>query len=228
MDHNSPATVNAAAALRTALRLQTITVAWMVVEAAIAIGAGIVAGSLLLLVFGIDSVIELLSASLVIWQLRREARSLPEDATAMGALREKVSRWAGYLLYALSLYVAVQAAYGLVRRNEAETSPLGIAVAAVAAIAMPFLAKAKNRAAMAIGSRALRADAMETLTCGYLAWILLAGLIANAVFHWWWLDSAASLAIVPLLLREAKEAVSGGDCCGNGEPHVPNGTNADE
>jgi hypothetical protein len=117
MDHNSPATVNAAAALRTALRLQAITVAWMVVEAAIAISAGIAAGSLLLLVFGIDSVIELISAFLVIWQLRREARSLPEEATAMEALKEKVSRWAGYLLYALSLYVLVQAIYGLIRRK---------------------------------------------------------------------------------------------------------------
>jgi hypothetical protein len=80
----------------TALRLRAITVTWMVVEAAITIGAGIVAGSLLLLVFGIDSVIELLSASLVIWQLRIEARFLPEDATAMGVFMEMVSRWAGW------------------------------------------------------------------------------------------------------------------------------------
>jgi divalent metal cation (Fe/Co/Zn/Cd) transporter len=102
----------------------------------------------------------------------------------------------------------------LIWRNEAETSTLGIAVASVAAIAMPILARAKVRAATAIGSRGLRADAMETLTCGYLAWVLLAGLLANAVFHWWWLDAAASLAIVPLSMREAKEAVSGGECCG--------------
>ena len=78
---------------------------------------------------------------------------------------------------------------------------------------MPILAKAKLRIAAKISSRALRADAMETLTCGYLAWLLLAGLMATALLHWWWLDSAASLAIVPILVREAKEALAGEPCC---------------
>ena len=218
MNHNSTEMDVATAAFRTALRLQAITVAWMVVEAAVALGAGIVAGSLLLIAFGVDSVIELFSAFLVTWQLRHEARSLPDDVRAAGAFKEKVSRWAGYLLYGLSVYVVVQAVFGLLRRSEAETSFLGIGVAAVAAVAMPILAKAKIRAAEAIGSRALRADAIETLTCGYLAWVLLGGLIANALFHWWWIDSVASLAIVPLLLREAKEALSAEHCCASGTP----------
>jgi len=102
-------------------------------------------------------------------------------------------------------------------RHAAETSPIGIAAAIIAAFGMPFLAKAKLRVADGIGSRSLRVDAMETFTCGYLAWVLLAGLALNAVTHWWWIDSVASLAIVPLLIREGWESVSGEDsaCCGD-------------
>ncbi|HAF03505.1 MAG TPA: cation transporter, partial [Spartobacteria bacterium] len=97
-------------------------------------------------------------------------------------------------------------------RNSAETSFLGMGIAVVAAVGMPILARAKLRIADQIGSGALRADAVETLTCGYLSWLLLIGLVANAFLHWWWLDSAASFAIVPILVREAKEALAG-ECC---------------
>jgi divalent metal cation (Fe/Co/Zn/Cd) transporter len=114
---------------------------------------------------------------------------------------------------ALSAYVVASAVYGLFQRREADTSWLGLGVAVVAAAGMPLLARAKLRVADRIGSRALRADAMESLTCGYLAWVLLAGLAANALLRWWWLDSAASLVIVPLLLREAREALHGEGCC---------------
>jgi divalent metal cation (Fe/Co/Zn/Cd) transporter len=100
----------------------------------------------------------------------------------------------------------VQAIFGLVTRHAAETLPIGMAVAIIAAIGMPFLAKAKLRVADKIDSRALRADAMETLTCGYLAWALLAALALSAATHWWWIDSVASLAIVPLLVREGWES----------------------
>ena len=127
-------------------------------------------------------------------------------------MEQRAARIAGYLLYALSLYVVLQALYGLLHRHQAESSVWGIAVAVVAALGMPVLARAKIRIADEIGSKALRADAMETFTCGYLSWILLAGLLANSLIHWWWLDSAASLLIVPLLWREAREAVSGEGC----------------
>jgi hypothetical protein len=200
-------------AFRLALWLEGLTLVWMVVEAGVSLGAGIVAGSLLLVIFGADSIIELLSACMLMWQLRREAWSGPDEATAAEELRRRVTRLSGYLLFALSLYVVAQAVYGLVHRNEAERSLVGIGVAVVAGVGMPFLARAKIRVADCIGSRALRADAMETLTCGYLAWALLAGLAANALLHWWWLDAVASLAIVPLLVREAREALSGAECC---------------
>jgi len=196
--------------LQTAVRLETVTIIWMVIEAAAAIGAGIAARSLLLFAFGIDSGIELGSAIVVFRRFRIE--KVAGNLETARAIERKTARIAGYLLLLLSAYLIVQAALGLVTRHAAETSPIGIAVAIVAAFGMPVLAKAKLRVADKIDSHSLRADAMETLTCGYLSWILLAGLVFNAVTHWWWIDSVASLAIVPLLLREAREALSGKSC----------------
>jgi divalent metal cation (Fe/Co/Zn/Cd) transporter len=196
--------------VRDALRLEIITLVWMVIEAAVAVAAGIVARSLLLIVFGIDSAIELASAVVVLRrfqiELHEEFAGEPEDARG---IERKTARIAGYLLFLLSAYVLVQAVFGLLTRHAAESSPIGVAVAIIATIGMPFLAKAKLRVAAKIDSRSLRADAMETITCGYLAWVLLAGLMLNALTHWWWIDSVASLAIVPLLIREGWESVSG-------------------
>jgi divalent metal cation (Fe/Co/Zn/Cd) transporter len=110
------------------------------------------------------------------------------------------------------VYVIVQAGYALWNEQAADTFWWGMAIALVAAMGTPFLARAKLREADQIGSRALRADAIETLTCGYLAWVLLAGLVANAFLKWWWLDSVAALVLVPFLVKEAKEAVSGKGC----------------
>jgi divalent metal cation (Fe/Co/Zn/Cd) transporter len=198
--------------VRRALRLEIITVIWMVIEAVAAIGAGITARSLLLVAFGIDSGIELTSAILVFRRFRTE--KFAGNLADAGAIESKTARIAGYLLLLLSAYVVVQAVLGLLTRHAAETSRIGIAVAIVAAVGMPVLAKAKSRVAGKIDSRSLRADAMETLTCGYLSWVLLAGLILNAVTPWWWTDSVASLAIIPLLVREAREALSGERCSG--------------
>ena len=199
--------------IRAALRLEIVTIVWMVIEAAVAVGAGIVARSLLLVAFGIDSAIELASAVIVFRRFRIEFAEKFEGALqGVDEIERKAARAAGYLLFLLSAYVLVQAIFGLMTRHAAETSPIGIAVALIAAFGMPFLAKAKLRIADAIGSRSLRADAMETLTCGYLAWVLLAGLALNAVTRWWWIDSVGSLAIVPLLLREGYEAISDRGC----------------
>jgi divalent metal cation (Fe/Co/Zn/Cd) transporter len=201
------------ARIQLALRLEAISIAWMVLEAAASVAAGVLAKSLLLIAFGIDSGIELLSAGVLYWRLLREARAKPGDEAAVEALERQTSRLAAYLLFALAVYVLLQAGYGLWHRGAAETSWLGIGVAVVAALGMPVLARAKLRVAAEIGSRALRADAMETITCGYLSWVLLAGLVANALLHWWWLDSAAALVLIPLLIREAREAMTG-ECCG--------------
>jgi divalent metal cation (Fe/Co/Zn/Cd) transporter len=205
-DGNSP--------LRTAIRLEIITVIWMLIEAVAAIGAGIAASSLLLFAFGIDSAIELASAVVVFRRFRLEFTGKSESALhGVDEIERKAARITGYLLFLLSAYVLVQAIFGLVTRHAAETSPIGIAVAIIAAIGMPLLAKAKLRVASRVASRSLRADAMETLTCGYLSWILLIGLLLNALTSWWWVDSVASLAIIPLLVREGCEAVRGGSCC---------------
>lgn len=198
--------------MRLALRLEAITIAWMIAEAGVAIGAGVLARSVLLLAFGVDSGIELLSACVLYWRLHREAQSRPGDEATVELIERRTARFGGYLLYALALYVVVQSAYGLLHQNSAETSWWGIGVAVVAALGMPVLARAKTRVAEEIGSRALRADAMETITCGYLSWVLLAGLAANALLHWWWLDSAAALLLIPFLIKEGREAMSGESC----------------
>ena len=199
--------------LRAALRLEIVTIVWMVIEAAVAVGAGIAARSLLLVAFGIDSAIELASAVIVFRHFRLQFTEKSERTQdSVGDVERKAARVAGYLLFLLSAYVLLQAIFGLTIRHAAETSPIGIAVALIAAFGMPFLAKAKLRVAALIDSRSLRADAMETLTCGYLAWILLLGLALNAVARWWWIDSVASLALVPLLIREGYEAVSDRGC----------------
>ncbi len=199
--------------IRAALRLEIVTIIWMVIEAAVALGAGIAARSLLLVAFGLGSAIELASAVVVFRRFQLEFNPRFESAQRNGFdIERKAARVAGYLLFLLSAYVILQAIFGLVTRHAAETSPVGIAIAVIAALGMPFLAKAKLRVADLIGSRSLRADAMETLTCGYLAWVILAGLALNALTHWWWIDCVASLAIVPLLIREGWEAVSGEYC----------------
>src|SRR5437870_4085102 len=205
--------------IRSALRLEIVTIVWMVIEAAVAVAAGIVARSLLLVAFGIDSAIELASAVVVFRCFQIEShKKFDGGVDDARGLERRTARIAGYLLFLLSAYVLVQAGFGLLTRHAAETSPVGIAVAIIAAIGMPLLAKAKLRVAKRIDSRALRADAMETLTCGYLAWILLLGLALNALTSWWWIDSVASLAIVPLLIREGWEALKSEPCSGCGDP----------
>lgn len=199
--------------MQAALRLEVLTIGWMLIEASVSIGAGAMAGSVLLLAFGVDSVIELISASVLFHRLRKEANGARNDEAEIEALEHRAARIAGYLLYALAAYVVLQSGYGLLHRHTAETSWVGLSVALVAALGMPVLAKAKIRVADRIGSKALRADAMETFTCGFLSWVLLAGLAANALLHWWWLDSVAALVLVPFLLKEGREAITGECSC---------------
>ena len=203
--------VSRADRMRVALRLEGLTLAWMVIEASVSIGAGVLAHSVLLSAFGVDSIIELVSAGLLYFRLSREAKAESADMASVDVLEQKASRIGGRLLYLLALYVVLQSGYGLLHRHAAETSLAGLAVAVVAAFGMPVLAKAKLRIADEIGSKALRADAMETFTCGFLSWVLLAGLGANSLLHWWWLDSVAALVLVPFLIKEGREAISG-DC----------------
>jgi divalent metal cation (Fe/Co/Zn/Cd) transporter len=194
--------------VRRALWLEALTGAWMAVEAAVSIGAGILAGSLSLVAFGADSVIELASAVVLLWRLRVE---LQQGAEFSEAIEQRAGKIAGLLLFALAAYVIASAGYGLWRRQGQEFSTPGMIVTALAIPAMYLLARAKMTVAGRIGSRALRADAVESIACAYLAAVVLVGLIAQLLFGAWWIDSVTSLAIVVFLVKEAREAWVGDD-----------------
>ncbi len=199
--------------IRVALRLEIITIVWMLLEATGSIISAIMAKSMLLMAFGMDSVVELSSALLLYWRLLKEANVEQDELEHMEALEIKVSRLSGYILFGLSVYVVLQSCVGLIYHHEAESSYIGLTIAVIAALGMPILARAKIRIAEVIGSKALRGDAMETITCGYLSWVLLIGLIVNILFHWWWLDSVAALVLVPFLIKEGREAIHGECSC---------------
>jgi divalent metal cation (Fe/Co/Zn/Cd) transporter len=200
--------------VRLALLLTYITLAWMTIEGAAALLLGWASKSLLLEAFGIDSVIELFSGTVLLWRLRVEAGG---HATAERAeeVEQQASRYVGYSLYALVGYVVLNSGYGLFiaqRITDTHESAWGILIGLVAKIGMPILAGYKLKIAARLNSRALRADAVESLTCGYLSIVLMVGLAASRVLGWWWLDSVAALALIPFLLKEAREAVRG-ECC---------------
>jgi divalent metal cation (Fe/Co/Zn/Cd) transporter len=176
----------------------------MLIEAAVAIGAGLVAHSLSLIAFGADSLIELASAGVLLWRLDLEMRQGVEFPESV---EQRASRIGGVLLFVLAAYVVVSAAYGLWVREGQEFSTPGLILAVPAIPVMWWLAKAKMRVADQIGSRALRADAVESITCGYLSGVVVLGLIAQLLMPgWWWIDSVTSLAIVVLLVKEGREA----------------------
>jgi divalent metal cation (Fe/Co/Zn/Cd) transporter len=191
-----------------ALRLEWLTAAWMLIEAAVAISSGIAAHSLTLIAFGADSVIELLSALLLLWRLMVELRrgeDFPEE------LEERAAKIGALLLLALSLYVIVSAAWALWRGEGQEFSLPGIVLAVLAMPTMYGLARAKLRLADALRSGALRADAIESIACGYLSAIVVLGLAVQFFVNAWWVDGLTTLVLVPFLLREAKEAWQGED-----------------
>ncbi|HEX5228114.1 MAG TPA: cation transporter [Bryobacteraceae bacterium] len=192
-----------------AFRLEWLSIGWMVIEGAIAIGSGLTANSLLLVAFGIDSIIELASASVLVWRLSVELR---EGQAFSGATERRASRIAGGLLFALALYVVGAAGIGLWRHHGAEFSAPGIILAVAAIPIMYFLSRGKLTVAEQLGSRALRADAVESITCGWLSFVVVLGLAAQLVLGAWWVDPLASLAIVYFLIKEGREAWEGGEC----------------
>lgn len=190
--------------------LEWFTVGWMVVEAAIAVFAGIASHSITLVAFGADSVIELVSAFVLLWRLNVEVR---RGAEFSQNAEERASKIGGILLFALAAYVVASAAWSLWTRTGEEFSPLGFVVSLVAIPTMYALAKAKIRVADGLDSRALKADAAESLTCGYLSAVVVVGLLADLALKGWWVDGVTSLAIVYFLVKEGREAWSGDDCC---------------
>ena len=193
------------AALESGVRLETLTVVWMAAEAAIAIGAGIAARSVLLTAFGTDSVIELLSGATLLWRLRTEFRG--GSARASDALEERAVWISAVLLILLCVYVAATAVAGLVFEVRPDASWLGVAVAAAAIVMMPWLAARKRKVNVVLDSPALRADIAESATCAYLAAVTLVGVGLDALTGWWWIEYIAALLLLRWLIPEAREAL---------------------
>jgi len=193
-----------------AKRLEYFTVAWNGFEAAASLVAAVMAGSVALFAFGIDSVIEVASALALIWRLRRDSTpSIRERA-------ERISlRIVGACFLGLSIYILWDAGRSVILLHPPERSILGIAIATSSLIVMPLLARAKRGLAAALASGALLADSKQTDLCTYLSAILLGGLVLNVLFGWWWADPIASAAMVPIIAKEGYRAIRGEHCCGS-------------
>src|SRR5207244_3590033 len=200
---------------RLALLLTYITLGWMTIEGAASLLLGWASKSLLLEAFGIDSVIELFSAAVLLWRLLVEANGVA-TSEHVDQVERCAARLIGYSLYALVAYILLNSSYGLFiakRITETHESVWGILIGAVAKIGMPVLAGYKLKVAARLNSLALRADAVESITCGYLSIVLMIGLAATWLLGWWWLDSVAALALIPFLSKEAGAAIRGESCC---------------
>lgn len=196
-----------AASVRRGRALEYLTIGWNSLEGLIAIASGLFAGSIALVGFGVDSVIEVSSGAALLWRLHLDSPERRERAEQVALKLVGVS----FLL--LAAYVAFDAVKSLVYREVPEASYIGIALAALSLAVMPLLARAKRRVAAEIGSRALQADSRQTDICTYLSAILLGGLILNALLGWWWADPVAALIMVPIIVKEGVEALRGETCC---------------
>jgi divalent metal cation (Fe/Co/Zn/Cd) transporter len=189
--------------IRQAFRLEWLSVGWMAVEAVVAVASGIAARSITLVAFGLDSVIELASAGVLIWRLSTELRSGREVSEAAERIARRI---AGGLLFALATYVVVAAARSLWHGEGEAFSWPGLAIALLSIPIMLMLARRKLALADQLGSRALRADAAESLACLWLSVVVVVGLVAQFAFSAWWIDAVTSLAIVWFLVKEGREA----------------------
>jgi divalent metal cation (Fe/Co/Zn/Cd) transporter len=192
--------------VRQAFLLESITLTWLVLEAAVAIGSGVGANSLVLMAFGIDSLIELASGAVLLWRLIVELR----QGQSFAEYSEKTaSRIGGALLFALAAYIVAAAGWKLWGRGGAEFSLTGLILSIFAIPIMYLLSHRKLEVAQQLGSRALRVDAVESIACAWLALVVLVALAAQLLFGAWWLDAVASLSIVWFIIGEGREAWEG-------------------
>jgi divalent metal cation (Fe/Co/Zn/Cd) transporter len=193
--------------------LEYFTVAYNSAEGLISLVAGFIAGSVSLIGFGLDSLIEVTSGAALLWRLHHDLNESRREAVERITLRI-----VGWCFVALAAYVAVDSAWTLVQQEKSERSIPGIAVAAASVVVMPLLARAKRRVAEGIGSAAMKADSRQTDFCTYLSAILLGGLLLNALLGWWWADPVAGLVMVPIIAREGLDGIRGEGCaeCGCG------------
>jgi divalent metal cation (Fe/Co/Zn/Cd) transporter len=189
--------------IRRAFRLEWLSAAWMMVEAAVALASGVMARSISLTAFGIDSLIELASAGVLIWRLTVELRRGQSFAEAAEHTARRIG---GGLLLALAAYVVLATGWSLWTRQVETFSWPGLLVSMAAIPLMWVLSRRKLRVAEALGSRALRTDAVESITCRWLSFVVVIGLLAQLALGTWWIDAVASLGIVGLLVKEGREA----------------------
>jgi divalent metal cation (Fe/Co/Zn/Cd) transporter len=193
-------------AARQARLLSWLSLAYMAAEGAIAITAAVIAGSVALLGFGLDSAVEGLASVIVVWRFTG-TRTLSETAEA------RAQKAVAVTFFLLAPYIAYDAAATLITRSHAETSWLGIGLSIASLIVMPALGVAKRRLGTRLGSGATAGEGTQNLLCAYLAAAVLAGLLANTLLGWWWLDPVVALGIAGLAVREGAEAWHGEDCC---------------
>lgn len=201
------------ALVRRGLRLNYLTLAYNTVEAIVSIAAGLVAGSVALVGFGVDSGIEVTASVAAQWRLRADI-----DPVRRERVERVTRRVIGASFMVLAAYVAVDGATTLWEREAPAASPVGLVILLLSVLVMPVLARAKRRVARALQSRALEADAAQTSLCAYLSVIALAGVGLNAALGWWWADPVAALAMVPIVAKEGMEGLRGNAEC---ECHAP-------
>lgn len=189
---------------RRAQLLAAASVAYNVVEAVIAISAGLIAGSVALVGFGLDSVVEVSSGLIILWQFRHP---LPQSR------ERKALRLMAFSFFALAAYVSFESVRALLGEHEPESSTVGIVLASASLVIMPYLSWAQRRTGRALGSNAVVADGTQTLLCTYLSAVLLVGLILNATLGWTWADPLAGLVIAAIAAREGLQAWRGEGCC---------------
>ena len=195
------------AAVRHGRRLEYFTIAWNALEGLVAVVAGAIAGSILLVGFGIDSFIEVTSGSVLLWRMSVDGEVHRRELNERRALKIL-----GVCFLLLAAYIAYESALDLWSRRAPEHSIPGIVLACVSLVVMPLLSRAKRKVGTALGSAAMHADAKQTEFCTYLSAILLAGLLLNALFGLWWADPVAALIMVPIIAKEGIEGLQGKAC----------------
>jgi divalent metal cation (Fe/Co/Zn/Cd) transporter len=188
-------------------RLEYFTVVWNTLEGLVAVVAGIVAGSISLVGFGIDSFIEVTSGSVLLWRM-----SVDSDVHRREANEKRALRIVGACFLLLGIYIAYVSISDLWSKRAPEHSIAGIVLACASLVVMPLLSRAKRKVGRALGSAAMHADAKQTEFCTYLSAILLAGLLLNAFFGLWWADPVAALIMVPIIAKEGVEGLQGKAC----------------
>lgn len=207
---NDLAVDHRASTISHALRLEWLTIGWNVVEGVVAVAAALVAGSVALLGFGIDSFVESASGAVLVWRLLAERRGM--DAEEVERLDARAHKLVGATLFLLAAYIGIDAAVALWNHEKPRPSVVGIVLTVVSIAAMRWLARAKRSAAARLGSRALEADAFQTTACFWLSIITLVGIGLNGAFGWWWADPMAAIGMTVFIAREGGEAWRGEAC----------------